>query len=209
MAQKGIATAAIQYRFAPESRYPAQLNDIRNATKFVVSDRERFRVNSDRIIWMGGSAGGHLALMAGLEQSDIYKTTLIINVAGPTDLRNFKSLPSGDETLKRFVTRNSSELLTDLLGTADRAAEIYTVASPVEFVRSESPRVVTFHGEKDDIVPISQAEALHSKLREMNVSEKLTRSQSGGHDFATWEASDRLNALLEVVREIESAAKGN
>lgn len=207
MAGIGVATASVQYRFAPDAKFPSQLDDLRGALRFLLADTDRFKVDSKRILWMGGSAGGHLALLAGLETSDQYTTRLIINVAGPTDLRNFKSLPAGDAVLKKFATRDSSELLEDLLGTADRSAEIYERASPVVLVRKDSPRVVTCHGEKDDIVPISQAELLHEKLRELKVPEKLIRAKSGGHDLGAWEANERLQAILGVVDEIKSAIK--
>jgi|GEM_PF-709788 len=207
MAGKGIATVSVQYRLAPAAKFPAQSQDLRNALNFVLADNARFRVDPKRVIWMGGSAGGHLASLAGFEKHDAFETRLIVNVAGPTDLRTFRSLPSGDEVLKKYVTRNSSELLEDLLGTADRSAEIYREASPVEHIRPSGPRVLTLHSEKDDMVPIEQAETLHAKLRAAGVSEKLFRVKSGGHDLATWDAGERLEALTQVVAEIEAAAK--
>ncbi len=131
MAKRGIATISVQYRFAPAAKFPAQLNDVRQALEFVLADRERFPIDASRVLWMGGSAGAHLALLAGMEESERYTSRLIVNVAGPTDLRSFKSLPSGDRTLKRYVSRDSTGLLSDLLGTEDRDAEIYAQASPI------------------------------------------------------------------------------
>jgi len=209
LARQGIASAAVQYRLAPHARFPAQQNDLRNALKFVLASPQQFPVDPHRILWMGGSAGGHLVLLAGLEKSDTHTTRLIINVAGPTDLRTFRSLPAGDAALKKHVSRDSAELLEDLLGTADRTSEIYRTASPVESVRADGPRVVTYHGEKDDIVPISQAEALHAKLRDLKASEKLFKAKTGGHDIGSWEATERLAALLDLVKEIQEAIKTN
>jgi acetyl esterase/lipase len=207
MAGKGVATVSVQYRFAPAAKFPAQLHDIRNALKFVLADTSRFRIDPMRIMWMGGSAGGHLALLAGFEKNDAFETRLIVNVAGPTDMRTFRSMPSGDVVLKKYVTRDSSELIADLLGTDDRTADIYREASPVEHVRPDGPRVLTLHGEKDDIVPITQAESLHAKLKEMKVPEELIRVRNGGHDMAAWESGERLQALIKVVEAIEAVAK--
>ncbi|MBI1324141.1 alpha/beta fold hydrolase [bacterium] len=207
MAGKGVATVSVQYRLAPDAKFPVQLEDIRNALQFVLTDRKRFPVDPKRVMWLGGSAGGHLALLAGFEKRDDFETRLIVNVAGPADLRTFKSLPSGDANLKKYVTRDSSELLADLLGTADRTADIYRIASPVEHLRPGGPRVLTLHGDQDDIVPISQSEALHAKLREMQVPEKLIRIPGGGHDMGAWNADERLKALIEVVDAIEAEAQ--
>ncbi len=67
--------------------------------------------------------------------------------------------------------------------------------------------MVTYHGEKDDLVPISQAEVLHERLRELNISEKLYRGKSGGHDFAAWPSVELTQAMTDMVEEIEAAIK--
>lgn len=207
MAKQGIATASVQYRLAPAAKFPAQTDDVRNALNFVLADPQRFRADPRRILWMGGSAGGHLALLVGLEKSEAYTTRLIVNVAGPTDLRTFQSLPSGDDALKKHVSRDSSELLIDLLGSADRTADIYREASPIEHVRADSPRIVTYHGEKDDIVPISQADSLHAKLRELKVPERLFKAKSGGHNIGAWDKDELLASMLDMAKEIQTAIK--
>jgi len=207
MAGKGVATVSVQYRLSTEAQFPAPIEDIRKALNFVLADHARFPVDPKRVMWMGGSAGGHLALLAGFEKRTGFESRLIVNVAGPADLRTFKSLPSGDAILKKYVTRDSSELVADLLGTADRSAEIYRIASPVENLRPDGPRVLTLHGDKDDIVPIAQSEALHAKLRELQIPEKLLRIPGGGHDMGAWNADERLKALIEVVEAIEAEAK--
>lgn len=207
MAKQGIATASVQYRLAPAAKFPAQTDDVRNALNFVLADPDRFRVDPRRILWMGGSAGGHLALLVGLEKSETYTTRLIVNVAGPTDLRTFKSLPSGDDALKKHVSRDSSELLIDLLGSADRTADIYREASPIEHLRAHSPRIVTYHGEKDDIVPIFQADSLHAKLRELKVPERLFKAKSGGHNIGAWDKDELLASMLDMAKEIQTAIK--
>ncbi len=207
MAGQGIASASVQYRLAPQATFPAPLDDIKAALEFLLADSSQFKIDASRIIWFGGSAGGHLALLVGLEDRPNYRTRLILNGAGPTDLRTFRSLPTGDDVLKRFVTRNSSELLEDFLGTPDRKADVFKRASPIEHVRKEGPRIVTIHGGKDDIVPLAQAQLLHSKLREIKASERLIVGASGGHDFATWDPKERTDALLALIDEIQKAVK--
>lgn len=207
MARIGVATAAVQYRFAPQSKFPAPLDDVKAALKFLLDDPEQFKLDPQRVMWMGGSAGGHLALLAGLQEDDSYKTRLILNVAGPTDLRTFESLESGDAVLKQYVGRDSSELLEDLLGTTDRTADIYRQASPIEFIRADGPRIVTFHGEKDDIVPVTQGRTLHEKLKEIGAPERLFIAASGGHDIGRWAPNELTTAMLAMVEEIQKAAE--
>lgn len=207
MARLGVATAAVQYRLAPQFKFPAPLDDVSAALKFLLDDPEQFKLDPQRVIWMGGSAGGHLALLAGLQQDDSYQTRLIINVAGPTDLRTFESLESGDAALKQYVSRDSAELLEDLLGSTDRTADVYRQASPIEFIRAEGPRIVTFHGEKDDIVPVTQGRTLHEKLKEIGASERLFIAASGGHDIGRWAPGELTTAMLAMIEEIQKAAE--
>lgn len=205
MAKSGIASISVQYRFAPEAVFPAQQEDVLDALKFILKDKEKFRVDPKRVAWMGGSAGAHLALLAGFTPAEDYKTLLIINVAGPTNMKSFRSWDTGDKALKGAVGRDSAGLLEDLLGTKDRDSETYRLASPVEMVTASAPRVYTVHGEKDDIVPIDQADELHKRLKDLGVPEKIYRSKEGTHNFATWPVADRNAALLEMVEELNSA----
>lgn len=204
MAKGGIASISVQYRFAPSAKFPAQQEDVLDALKFILKNKEQYHVDSDRVAWLGGSAGAHLALLAGFTPSEQYKSLLIVNVAGPTNMKTFKSWESGDKALMGAVGRDSAGLIEDLLGSKDKAADVYRVASPIEMATSASPRVFTVHGEKDDIVPIEQAEQLHVRLQELGVAEKIFRSKEGTHNFAMWPVADRNAALLEMVEELNS-----
>lgn len=208
MAKGGIATLSVQYRFAPKAKFPAQLDDVFAALNFVLADKEKYHVDPQRIGWLGGSAGGHLALLAGFTPAEHYKSLLIANVAGPTNMKTFQSKASGDKALTGAVGRNSLELIEDLLGSKNKDDAVYRSASPVDIVTAEAPRVFTAHGEKDDIVPITQAEELHKRLKELGVSEKLFRSAEGGHDFGSWPTKDRNEGMLEMVQEINKALLG-
>lgn len=199
MAALGYATASVQYRFAPKHTFPAPLDDVNNAIKFLVDGREKYRVDPARVGLLGGSAGGHLSLLAGLPEHKDWKVLAIVNVAGPTDLRVFQSTKAGDAALKGAVTRDSSELLADLLGTPDRKADVYATASPVTLVRKGGPAVLTLHGDADDIVPISQAELLHAALKKVGVDETLMRIPGGGHSLGEWPAKERTAAILATI----------
>jgi acetyl esterase/lipase len=199
MAGFGYATASVQYRFAPKHSFPAPLDDVQQAIRFLLKHRAEYRIDPDRVGFLGGSAGGHLSLLAGFTAPADWKVRAIVNVAGPTDLRTFRALKSGDTVLKGGVGRDSSELVADLLGTDDRAAAVYRDASPVAFVTASSPPVITLHGDADDIVPIDQAETLHTALKEAGVTENLVRIPKGGHDLGRWPETEKHLALVQAV----------
>ncbi len=199
LATGGFATASVQYRLTPKHKFPAQLDDVISAIQFLAANKQKYRIDPDRVGLLGGSAGGHLSLLAGFTPGEGYKVRAIVNVCGPTDLRNFKSTEAGDTVLKAGAKRDSSGLLEDLLGTADRKADIYARASPITLVRKDVPPVLTLHGTQDDLVPISQAEGLHAALKKAGASERLIRIEGGGHDFAKWPKKERDSSLLAAI----------
>jgi acetyl esterase/lipase len=207
MAGLGYATASVQYRFAPAHRFPAPVDDVTAALKFLADGRAKYRIDPDRVGLMGGSAGGHLALMVGFGDGSGCRIRAIVNVCGPTDLRTFASTAAGDKVLKAGVGRTSGELLEDLLGTADRKAEVYATASPITRLRKDGPAVLTLHGDADDLVPLTQAEALHAELKKLDATHRLIVAKGGGHDVAKWPDKERAAALLAALAHFKEHLK--
>ena len=66
LARRGYVAASPQYRFCPRDTFPAQLEDVKAAVRFLRSNAKALKVNPERIGAMGFSAGGHLALLLGM-----------------------------------------------------------------------------------------------------------------------------------------------
>jgi acetyl esterase/lipase len=199
----GVASVAVQYRFIPKHAHPAQLDDITAAIRFLSKNKAEYRVDPDRIALMGGSAGGHLSLLVGLARpigkgDDGYRIRGIVNIFGPTDLRNFASTAEGDKLLKAASGKDSAGLIDALTGTNDRKAKICAEASPITYVNKESVPVLTIHGSADDLVPLSQGEQLHAALKEAGVYEKLIVIKDGNHNPAGWDPTEFGEALGQV-----------
>lgn len=62
-AKKGYATATVSYRLSGEAPYPAAIEDVQSAVRWLRSNAQKYDLNSDHIVALGGSSGGHLALM--------------------------------------------------------------------------------------------------------------------------------------------------
>lgn len=134
LAHKGLMAVAMDYRLAPAHRWPAQLEDMELAIEALRGQQ----VDPDRIGLWGHSAGGHLALMAGLRWPD--RVRAVVAMGAPTDLRRF-----ADEGPDRL------DLVFD-------AADL-DAASPLR-ATGPMPRTLLVHGERDPVVPIAQARAL-------------------------------------------------
>jgi acetyl esterase/lipase len=181
-AEQGYVAITAGYRLAPANRFPAQLEDVKCAVRWLRADPERCHVDPDHIGVLGMSAGGHLALLLGLtdprdgfegdggypEQSS--KVQAVVNLMGPTDLAR-PGWPAATE-----------KMLADLLGGGrDRIPAAYWTASPMAYVRPNAPPVLTIHGTMDALVPYEQAQLFHAALLQAGVPAQLEPMQNKGH----------------------------
>lgn len=176
LAGNGFVGASINYRLAPKYPWPAQIDDAKTAVRYLRAHAKELNVDPARIAAMGDSAGGHLALLLGTVEfkddsgekiqwpGQSSKVQAVVNFSGPTDLRAWHALPEADAQFQKDFGTNSDGLLTALFGTADRTAPIIAQASPVAQVNTGDAPVLTFHGGKDPVVPLPQAQLLQEAL---------------------------------------------
>lgn len=187
--QRGYATASLSYRVSTEAPFPAHLEDLKAAIRWIRANAATYRIDPKRIGVMGTSAGGHLACLLGvtekarqfdcgahLEQSSAVRC--VCNFYGATDFSSlFDQLQPGGEHTKYM--RDAIEQL--LGGPLTEKRELALQASPTTYVDEHSPPFLTLHGTGDEMVPFQQAELLHDKLRQSGVANRLIPVPGAGH----------------------------
>ena len=169
----GMAVATIDYRLSGEARFPAQLNDLRTAIRYLRSNASKWGLDVERVGAWGESAGGTLAALAALAPSDddadlpITAAALWFAPADLVSLRHFSAI-SG-------LLGDSSE--EDLLAAA-------TQASPVTHVRPDAPPCLIMHGTADATVSVEQSELLHKELLAVGARSTFVPVEGVGHSFA-------------------------
>lgn len=189
-ANMGFVTSSINYRLSLNDSYPAAINDVQDAIIWMVQHADEYGYDANKIVLVGYSAGGTLALNAGLNSPQHVAT--IIDVAGITDIKAL------------IETSSIPELRTDVakyMGGKDPA-----IASPINQINQNSPPVLIFHGDKDDIVPMDQSLALEEKLKNENVPVRLVVFSNKGHGIMLPDKPYRqlLTELTEAFMTIES-----
>jgi acetyl esterase/lipase len=152
----------INYRLANVgiNLFPTQENDVKAAFDFIVSKSAEYKV-SQKIVLLGASAGGHLALLQGYKYTSPVKAKAIVDFFGPTDMVAMHDAPA-DPTLVPVL-----ELL--MSGTPTSNASLYQQSSPINFVNAQSPPTIILQGGADPLVPVAQSTSLNTKLQSSGV----------------------------------------
>ncbi len=206
-AEKGFVAVTIDYRLTSGkagSRFPAQVHDVKCAVRWLRANAGKYQLDADHIGALGFSAGAYLALMLGLtEPADglegaddnmafSSRVQAIVSLAGPTELG---SCPPVD-----------ADILRQLLGgSAQELPELYRQASPITYARATSPPVLMMNGDRDQEVPLEQAELLDARMKKVGASHTLIVQRGAGHenfydDERLWEFFGK-NLKAEVGRE--------
>ena len=191
----GYALANLNYRLvtADGNYFPTQENDINSAIEFLKSKTGDYDISQD-YIYVGISAGAHLALLQGYKHNDVLQPKGIVSFFGPVDLER--------------LYENSDASIPDQLkyimnATLDVDPNIFFDSSPINFVTSKSAPTLLLHGDKDVLVPIEQAYLLQHKLEENGVFNKLIVYPGQGHG---WEGKDLTDSFLQVEAFIKGLA---
>ncbi len=162
MAGQGYTVAAIDYRHAPQAQFPAQLQDVQAALKFLQQNAALYGIDCERLALVGWSAGGHLALLTAY-QPGAFPVRAVVSYYGPINLTaGYTDPPQPDPIDTRRV------LETFLGGTPEQLPAVYQQASPISLVRSGLPPTLLLHGQRDHLVKVDFAQSLYTRLQAAN-----------------------------------------
>jgi acetyl esterase/lipase len=186
LTERGYALASIDYRLASQAKYPAQIDDVREAVSWLVKHAGEYHLDTNRIFAIGASAGGHLSLLLGLSQKPgDHMIKAVCAFYPPTDLVSI--VPPA----RRGEADNP---VADLLGgpISERLA-LAREASPITYVRKDSVPVLIFHGDADTLVPVAQSQSLETALKAAGANCTLIVNPGYPHGFGPGEATlDRI-----------------
>ncbi|NDJ17516.1 alpha/beta hydrolase [Myxacorys almedinensis] len=179
MAAQGYTVIAIDYRHAPQYKFPTQITDIKTAFTFIQQHASEYDIDLNRIALVGRSAGGHLATLAGF-QSQVLPIRAIVSYYSPVDLTlGYENPPSPDPLDTRAILRSF------LGGTSQELPALYRQASPYEYVKPGLPPTLLIYGNRDRIVQSKYGRALYEKLNQNNNTAVFIEIPWADHAFDT------------------------
>jgi acetyl esterase/lipase len=199
----GFAVANIEYRLTPRAKAPAAIEDTRCALIYLISHAKELNIDPNKIVVMGGSAGGHLALMAGLlENNHLFdtnclgvekiKVAAIINKYGINDVWDWAYGPN--------ITSKSA---TNWLGSKAKDEVFIKSVSPINYITKNSPPIFIVHGNADPTVSYQQSVVLHKKLMDLGVKTEFITVEGGLHGKFEKSKNDEINlAIMKFIAEL-------
>ncbi len=203
--KQGFAVANIEYRLTGQATAPAAVEDTRCALIYLIKNAKALNIDVNKIVIMGGSAGGHLALMGGLLGNDHrfdnscagaenIKVAAIIDKYGITDVWDWG-----------YGSNITSKSATRWLGDKANDKKFAASVSPITYVTKNSPPVFIVHGDKDPTVPYQQSVELHKKLKDAGVTTEFITVPGGQHGKFEKEKNSEVNkAIMNFILKLDA-----
>jgi acetyl esterase/lipase len=206
---KGFTVFIVRHGSAPKYAVPDAVADVRRSVRAIRLKAKDYGVDPERLGALGGSAGGHLALMLAtradegnakdkdevLRQSN--RVAAVVALFPPTDLRGWvKNPPKVIEkipTLKPPLTFDESKEKD---------------CSPLLHVSAKTAPTLLIHGDKDELVPISHSQNIMAAFEKEKVTSKLVVVEGAAHGFnAKQNETLVVPAMVKWFEEHLGAAK--
>jgi acetyl esterase/lipase len=196
LASAGYVVASVNYRLAPQYKFPAQIEDLKSAIRYIRGNAQMYGINGSEIFLFGTSAGGELSAIAALtgsnSQFDVGPylnessgVTAVADMFGPANLTSYASY----STPQKIFGNNQSNLV---------------LASPTTYVAANAPPILIIQGIDDTTVPKSQSIELYYDLTTAGDQTQLILVQNMGHMFIQVGSEPIAPSLSEIAQDMVS-----
>lgn len=195
---RGITLVIVRHGSAPKYTVPEAVADVRRAVRHVRLRAKNHGIDPNRLGVTGGSAGGHLSLMAGTTGDDgdpkakdevlrqPSRVAAVVAIFPPTDLRGWTTDPPAE--IKKFPTLKPP-LAFD--------AKLEPDVSPVLKVTADDAPTLLIHGDKDALVPIEHSKNIVPLFEKARVPVKLVTVDGAGHGFTPAQNKETVGPALQ------------
>jgi acetyl esterase/lipase len=194
----GYLVASVDYRLAPQYRFPAQIEDVKCAVRFLKANAATYNLDPNRFGVIGESAGGHLVSLLGLtderagwdvgqylDQSS--RVQAVVDLFGPADL-----------TAPEYTRARSGAFTAVFGGAPDALAK----ASPVTYIAPNAPPFLIIQGDQDRLVPASQSQELADRLKAAGDAAQLVIVKNAGHGLVPTGNAQIDPPLQDIARTV-------
>ncbi len=190
-AKAGFAVASIEYRFISEAIFPAQIHDVNAAIQWLRAHADEYGLDPTAIGTWGASAGGHLAALAGVTNdveefagdgpyaeysSDVQAAASWYGIMALHKM--VETAPPESDMPYEEADSPESQLVGETIADNPDAGKY---ASPIEYLDSDDPPLLLYHGTGDELVGDGQSERMFEAARERCHETTYYALESLGH----------------------------
>ena len=213
LANAGYAWFSIDYRMAPEFRFPQAIEDVNSAVRWVKANAASYHVNAAKLVLIGESAGGFLVNYAGTHQTPETKVVAVVDLYGPVDYGKLAELRRDHP--ERFNMTSINKHAANGGGIHFFGAEQLDAAglaklreiSPITGVKKGMPPFLCIHGTKDDQVTYEQSTTMCDAMKKVGARCELITIDGGGHGMSSWKAPEMQHWKAEMIAWLDKTLK--
>ena len=197
LSDAGFAWFSINYRLAPQFKFPADVEDVEAAVGWIKANAAKYKVDAKRIALIGESSGGHLVSLVGARNQPGARVAAVVSMYGIHDFISasiaWKPIPV--EILQLF----------GIPAVNAKTAPILIKASPVVYVSKDMPPFLLMHGSNDEDVPYEQSVEMCNAMKNAGAQCDLITIQGAPHGMDHWEGHPEFlwykKALVDWLRK--------
>ena len=188
---RGYAVASVNYRLSQQAIFPAQIEDCKEAVRWLRVHAKDYDLDPERFGAWGDSAGGHLVALLGttgavkdfdrganLDVSS--RVQAVVDFYGPTDLLRLAEQSGPNNKVDHNATNSPESQLIG--GPVQENKDEANRASPITYVSKGAPPMLIVHGDADTFVPYQQSEELYQALKKAGVDAQLRLIKGAGNE---------------------------
>jgi acetyl esterase/lipase len=196
-----IFAVSLNYRLNREGIFPAALQDVKSAIRWLRRGKSQYKINPSKIVVIGGSPGGNLAALAacthevqeyegiGAFNEFSSEVNLVVALNGIFDFFDFiETAPAERENVKQYLG-----------GYREEIPDIYTKASPLLQVNRMTAPMLLLHGEEDRVIPWEKSLQMYGKLLANGVPAEIKIFKGKGHGWFN-RTPDAFEVIEPMVR---------
>lgn len=203
----GYIVAIVEYRFAPEHRFPDQIEDGKTCVRFLMEHADEFNIDKNNVFLSGDSSGGHTAMMMMVtwdsmlcdeEKTPLPKLNACIDYYGSLNCLTMNDGPSAYDHDSEFSPASN------YLGFVSKTNPEEAIRrSPFPYVNKETvlPPVLIMHGSKDRTVPFIQSYNFYKHLRSFGKDVTLYKVKNGDHGGNVFYCEATKKVIVDFLNE--------
>jgi alpha-L-fucosidase 2 len=205
LANAGFAWFSIDYRLAPEFRFPQANQDVNSAIRWVRANAAAYHVDVSRIAIIGESAGGFLVNYAGTHETPDTRVAAVVDFYGPTDYGKLAELRRDHPerfnmaTINRHAANGGGIHFFGAEHLDEAGLRKLRGISPIAAVHKGMAPFLCIHGTKDDQVAYEQSPEMCAAMRKAGAACELIAIEGGGHGMRGWRAPEMQHWKSEMI----------